>query len=171
MQLAQRLQAEINKSYFDRQTKSYQQGIEQIKRNLRGLTAQESATAGRKRIQRSNAAFLAEMRKAAKGLPSAITTRTGFQSALEINVFFAATRDLWEYVPGGNRAPLETVAGIYGFESLQDAYEYVMGEQREALGRIDALANGQPTDDIAEPTELTFDQRYQYVMSYISIMR
>lgn len=85
-QLAQALQREIDKSYMDKGTKQYRQGIEQVKRNLQGLVGQEGAARGNKKVRRSNTAFLAELRKAAKGLPSAVTTRTGFQATLETNV-------------------------------------------------------------------------------------
>lgn len=170
-QFAQALQREIDKSYMDRGTKQYMQGIEQVKRNLKGLVGQEGTARGNKRVQRSNTAFLAELRKAAKGLPSAVTNRTGFQATLETNVFFAATRDMWEYVPDGNKRPLETVAGILGYDSLEEAYRYIMSKQDEALAKIDALSGAQPVDDIAQPTELSFEERYQYAMSYVNVMR
>ena len=170
-QLAQALQREIDKSYMDRGTKQYMQGIEQVKRNLKGLVGQEGTARGNKRVQRSNTAFLAELRKAAKGLPSSATNRTGFQATLETNVFFAATRDMWEYVPDGNKRPLETVAGILGYDSLEEAYRYIMSKQDEALAKIDALSGAQPVDDIAKPTELSFEERYQYAMSYVNVMR
>lgn len=165
------LRNEIEKTYMDRGVKRYQQGIEQVKRNLKGLIGQLGASRAKKKVQRSNAAFLAELRKAARGLPNAVTGRTGFQATLETDVFFAATRGMWEYVPGGNRHPLETVAGILGYENLEEAYRYVMSQQEEALKRIDALAGTQPVDDITQPTELTFEERYQYAMSYINVMR
>lgn len=170
-QLAQALQREIDKSYMDKGTKRYRQGIEQVKRNLKGLVGQEGTARGNKKVQRSNTAFLAELRKAAKGLPSAVTTRTGFQATLETNVFFAATRDMWEYVPGGNKSPLETVAGILGYENLEEAYRHIMSKQEEALAKIDALSGAQPVDDITQPTELSFEERYQYAMSYVNVMR
>lgn len=170
-QLAQALQREIDKSYMDKGTKQYRQGIEQVKRNLKGLVGQEGTARGNKKVQRSNTAFLAELRKAAKGLPSAVTTRTGFQATLETNVFFAATRDMWEYVPGGNERPLETVAGILGYDNLEEAYRYIMSKQDEALAKIDALSGAQPVDDITQPTELSFEERYQYAMSYVNVMR
>lgn len=170
-QLAQALQREIDKSYMDRGTKQYRQGIEQVKRNLKGLVGQEGTARGNKKVKRSNTAFLAELRKAAKGLPSAVTTRTGFQATLETNVFFAATRDMWEYVPGGNKRPLETVAGILGYDNLEEAYRYIMSKQDEALAKIDALSGAQPVDDITQPTELSFEERYQYAMSYVNVMR
>lgn len=170
-QFAQALQREIDKSYMDKGTKQYRQGIEQVKRNLQGLVGQEGAARGNKKVQRSNTAFLAELRKAAKGLPSVVTTRTGFQATLETNVFFAATRDMWEYVPGGNERPLETVAGILGYDNLEEAYRYIMSKQDEALAKIDALSGAQPVDDITQPTELSFEERYQYAMSYVNVMR
>lgn len=170
-QFAQALQREIDKSYMDKGTKQYRQGIEQVKRNLKGLVGQEGTARGNKKVQRSNTAFLAELRKAAKGLPSAVTTRTGFQATLETNVFFAATRDMWEYVPGGNERPLETVAGILGYDNLEEAYRYIMSKQDEALAKIDALSGAQPVDDITQPTELSFEERYQYAMSYVNVMR
>ena len=170
-QLAQALQREIDKSYMDKGTKRYKQGIEQVKLNLKGLVGQEGTARGNKKVRRSNTAFLAELRKAAKGLPSAVTTRTGFQATLETNVFFAATRDMWEYVPGGNERPLETVAGILGYDNLEEAYRHIMSKQEEALAKIDALSGAQPVDDITQPTELSFEERYQYAMSYVNVMR
>lgn len=169
--LAQALQREIDKSYMDKGTKQYKQGIEQVKRNLKGLVGQEGTARANRKVQRANTAFLAELRKAAKGLPSAVTERTGFQATLETNVFFAATRDMWEYVPDGNKKPLETVAGILGYDNLEEAYRYIMSKQEEALAKIDALSGAQPVDDITQPTELSFEERYQYAMSYVNVMR
>lgn len=169
--LAQALQREIDKSYMDKGTKTYQEGIEQIKRNLRGLVGQEGAARANRKLQRSNVAFLSELRKAARGLPSAVTERVGFQAQLETNVFFAATRDMWEYVPGGNIKPLETVAGILGYDNLESAYRYIMGQQEEALMKIDVLSGAEPVDNIMQPTELSFEERYQYAMSYVNVLR
>lgn len=169
--LADMISEQVQKTYYDKGTKSYAQGIEQVLDNLRGLIGQLGVGSSKKTIQRSNRAFLNELNKAAKGEPSAITERTGFQSTQEVNVFFAATRDMWEYVPGGNRKPLETVAGILGMERLEDAYRWIMRFQEDALNRIDALAGAEMTDDLMQPTELSFEERYQDVMSYVNVMR
>lgn len=169
--LAESIQSEIKKTYYDKGTHTYVQGIKQILDNLSGLIGQLGVGQSKKRIARSNKAFLNELNKAAKGNKSSITSRTGFQSTQEVNVFFIATRDMWEYVPGGNQHPLETVAGILHMDRLEDAYRYVMHYQKEALNRIDELANGEITGNLMEPSELSFDERYMDVMSRVNVMR
>ena len=169
--LAALIQTEIKKTYYDKGTHTYIQGIKQVLDNLSGMIGQVGVGQSKKRIARSNKAFLNELNKAAKGNKNSITSRTGFSATQEVNVFFAATRDLWEYVPGGNEHPLETVAGILHMDRLEDAYRYVMHYQKEALNRIDALANGNITGDLMKPSELSFDERYMDVMARVNVMR
>lgn len=170
-ELATSIQSEIKKTYYDKGTHTYVQGIKQVLDNLSGMIGQLGVGQSKKRIERSNKAFLNELNKAAKGNKNSITSRTGFQASQEVNVFFAATRDMWEYVPGGNKHPLETVAGILHMDRLEDAYRYVMHYQKEALNRVDALDTGEITSDLMKPSELSFDERYIDVMSHVNVMR
>lgn len=169
--LAESIQSEIKKTYYDKGTKTYAQGIKQVLDNLSGLVGQLGVGQSKKRIARSNKAFLNEMRNAAKGNKSSITSRTGYASKLEVVIFFAASRDMWEYVPGGNERPLETVAGMLHMDRLEDAYNYVMHYQKEALARLDAMENGEITGDLMEPTELSYDERYRIIMALVNVMR
>lgn len=108
---------------------------------LRGLVQAEAGdrTAKVSREAKSNRAFREGLRAARQGIPNDSTRRVGSAAEMEYGVFALATRSMWEQVPGGSRNQLAVVAAQLGM-SEQEAYEFVLSQNAEALSRIDELS-------------------------------
>lgn len=180
-QLAEYLSQRIAKSYATGRRREHTEESRKV------LASLSRVTAGRRDPElqeRRNRVFLQQLRRAAAGEANVITgrgvsQRTGFAAAMEANVFFMATRDVWERVPGGSKDPLGTYAREMGFDSYQAAWEYVMGQQREALARIDALfpsgsmdvSRSMSIENVMPVTDVIYGEAYMQVAAMINVMR
>lgn len=178
-ELAEYLSDRISKSYLAGRVEEQRAEARKVLSTLRKIAP---ARVGKDVQERRNQVFLRQLSRAAAGegnVVTGMTRRTGFAAAMEVNVFFMATRDVWENVPGGSRDPLGTYARERDFASYQAAYEYVMSQQQEALARIDALfpvggmevSRGQTIENIMPVTDVIYADGYMQVAALINVMR
>lgn len=133
----------VQESKYNRQLGRYgtsERGFSSIAleaEGLRGLV-EASDTQRRTKAAKSNRAFQQGLKAARHGIPNDATQRVGSAAEMEYAVFALATRDMWEGVAGGSHNQLAVVASQLGM-SYQDAYEYVLSQNDDALARIDEL--------------------------------
>lgn len=174
MELARRIEGNIRELAYDRGTRSYQPDVRETLQQLEVQRTMADTQAAKTKQARSNAAFLAEMRKLTKGQMSGLSERSGYAGILEASVFFMATRDIWESWAGGSTHQVEAVAAAKGFRSFAEMYKAVMATQTEALQRIDQLtgeADYDDMDDLQEATEMSFAEQYRDVASLVTMYR
>lgn len=98
--------------------------------------------------QRRSSVFLNEMQAMREGKANAIVpTQQLSQQAAQLkgqlyeNIFYRATRTVWydSDNPQSAKYALENFMIAKGFENFQDAWEYVMNSQSDALAKVDEL--------------------------------
>lgn len=102
----------------------------------------------RQQIERSNTTFLNEMESMRKGQANALTQTSGLtpelaqlKGQLLENVFYRATRNVWydSTDPSSAKYALENFMIAKGFESFNDAWEFVMNSQSDVMQKIDNI--------------------------------
>lgn len=98
--------------------------------------------------QRRSSVFFNEMQAMREGKANAIvSTNQLTQQAARLkgqlyeNIFYRATRSVWydSDNPQSAKYALENFMIAKGFENFQDAWEYVMNSQADALSKVDEL--------------------------------
>lgn len=97
------------------------QAAQQLDRATKGVRAQRSATA------RTNKLFEQQVNRARLGEPSTL----GRYGAAEVDVFYAATRRIWQGKPAKDRNKL--IMESLGTSSLREAFTSVLSQNMEAL--------------------------------------
>lgn len=140
---AVRLREIVDESKYDRRLGRYgtsTRGLTSLSLEAEGLRGLVNASKpSNTRRDRSNRAFVAGLQAARQGIPNESTARVGSAASMEYSVFMLSTRGLWENVPGGSRNALAVVATQLGM-TYQDAYEFVLSQNAEALRKIDEMS-------------------------------
>ena len=134
--LAQQLETAISKSYANRSTRKYSKDISTTVSNLRSTAnvIQSDRTQGA--TYRQNKIFERNLNNA--------TMKDDFSSIskTEAKVFYRLTQNIWQGKPSEMRN--ELIRAHYGTESLEDAFNAVMGTEQAQNALEQANANGQP---------------------------
>lgn len=134
--LAQQLENAISKSYANRSTRKYSKDISTTVSNLRSTAnvIQSDRTQGA--TYRQNKIFERNLNNA--------TMKDGFSSIskAEAKVFYRLTQNIWQGKPPEMRNDL--IRAHYGMESLEEAFNAVMGTEQAQNALAQANANGKP---------------------------
>lgn len=105
-------------------------------------------------MERSNAVFRQQINAASGNRPSVLSDAGLSEGAalrykdLQTNIFYASTKSIWRNAPVERRN--EAIMSYYGFDSLQDAFDYVMSENADALAEAREWAEGHPVTETSE---------------------
>lgn len=139
-----RLQKGLKQTYIGRISDKGQRlmAIAQANRRLDVLVkrAREVRGGTRKTLERerSMAIFKTEMRAAAKGEESVF----GQYGREKINIFFRYTQNIWDKPSVPREQRIEAVMKAYDVDNVNELFERVMSENRQALDYVKALHEG-----------------------------
>lgn len=117
-------------------------------------TAATAASDAAESLARSNAVFQQQVNAASGNRPSVLSDAGLSEGAalrykdLQTNIFYASTKGIWRNVPVDRRN--EAIMAYYGFDSLQDAFDYVMSQNADALAEAREWAEGHPVTETSE---------------------
>lgn len=114
-------------------------------------TAESDAAGG---IGRANDIFRQQINNASANRVSALEGEDLSEGAalrykdLQTNIFYASTKSIWRNAPVDQRN--EAVMRYYGFDSLEETFEYVLSQNLDALDEAYEWAKGHPVTETSE---------------------